>query len=109
MAATNPNKGIYDVRLPETGATLIDIVNSKSVDNISSISICNQHASTAAVVTLFLDDELGNANSEVHIINGVSIPAGVTLVLSSNVSFDNSIYALKLTNTGGLDLSIIIR
>jgi|21_taG_2_1085346.scaffolds.fasta_scaffold16689_2 hypothetical protein len=108
MAVTNPNRGIYDVRATETGATLIDIVNDKSVGNISSISICNQHASTAAVVTLFLDDGLGNPNSEVHIINGVSIPAGATMMLN-NVSFDNKIYALKLTNTGGLDLSIIIR
>ena len=80
--ATNPNPGIYDVTAAETGATLIEMLSNSASGAISSISICNQHASTDAVVTLYLDDEKGEVNSDIHIINNVSIPAGTTLVLS---------------------------
>ena len=107
MALTNPHTNIYDVHSVSSGVTMIDRFSNKG--NLDSISICNQHASTTAVVTLYLDDGLGNDNSDVHIINAVSIPAGTTLVLDGNVNFNNDTYDLKITNTGGVPLSIITR
>jgi len=105
MAVTEVSKGIYDVTATESAATLIPFESTKG---ISSIAICNQHGSTAAVINLILDDELGSTN-DIYIIKNVSIPAGVTLVLNDFFSFNTSIHSLKLTNTGGVPLSIIIR
>ena len=107
MALTNPHTNIYDVHSVSSGVTMIDRFSNKG--NLDSISICIQHAATTAVVTLYLDDCLGNDNSDVHIINAVSIPAGTTLVLDGNVNFNNDTYDLKITNTGGVPLSIITR
>jgi hypothetical protein len=107
MAITNPNRGIWDVHSASTGLELIAVKKSKGA--LKSISIANQHASTAVVVSLYLDDGLGEDNSNVFLIGPVSIPSGVTLVLDSNVSFDNDVYALKITTTGTGPISIIAR
>ena len=80
--------------------------------SFKSISITNQHASAAAVVSLFLDDGRDSgavADSHIFLAGPISIPSGVTLFLD-NVNFDNDIYALKITNSGsGLPISIIAR
>jgi len=107
MALTNPSRNIWDVQSVSSAVEMIAV--KKNRGSLNSISINNQHASTEAVVSLFLDDGLGNANSDVFIVGPISIPSGVTLVLEDNVSFDNDIYSLKITNTGGLPLSIIAR
>ena len=74
-----------------------------------SMSITNQHASTAATVSLYLHDGGGDADSQVYIAGPVDIPSGVTLYLE-NVSFDNDIYNLYITTAGsGHPLSIIAR
>ena len=106
MAVTEVSKGIYDVTATESAATLIPFESGKG--GINSIAICNQHGSTDAVVSLILDDELGSTN-DIYIVKGVSIPAGVTLVLKSFFTFNTNVHSLKLTNTGGVPLSIIIR
>ena len=106
MAITNPNRGIWDITSAETYEMIAVKTNKGS---FKSISITNQHASAAAVVSLFLDDGLGIANSDVFLAGPISIPSGVTLFLD-NVNFDNDIYALKITNSGsGLPISIIAR
>jgi hypothetical protein len=106
MAITNPNRGIWDI----TSAGAYEMIAVKTnKGSFKSISITNQHASAAAVVSLFLDDGLGIANSDVFLAGPISIPSGVTLFLD-NVNFDNDIYALKITNSGsGLPISIIAR
>jgi len=107
MALTNPNVNIWDVTSASTGDELIAV--DKGRGTLKSISITNQHASTATIVSLFLDDGLSAANSDVFLAGPVSIPGGVTLRLD-NVSFNNSIYALKITTlAGGYPLSIIAR
>jgi len=106
MAVTEVTYNAFNVTAAESAATLIPVEQGRG--GIGSISICNQHATDTAVVTLILDDVIGSTNS-IHIINIVSIPAGVTLMLDGNVSFDNSIHELKITNTGGIPLSVIAR
>ena len=109
MALTNPNRGIWDVTSTSSALELIAIKKGKG--NLKSISITNQHASTGTKISLFLDDGLasGDGSSEVFIAGPIEIPAGVTLQLD-NVSFDNDVYALKITTgSGGYPLSIIAR
>ena len=108
MAITNPNVNIWDVT---SAGTYELIAVDKGRGTLSSISITNQHASDDAIVSLFLDDGEGDDDSNVFLAGPVSIPGGVTLFLD-NVSFNNAIYALKLTHqwpSAGLPLSIIAR
>jgi len=112
MAITQQAQGVFDVTSTNENATLIDFnlepFVEKNKGKIRSISICNQDGSSAAVVSLILRDSSGSTN-DIYIIKSVSIPTGVTLVLDDHVSFDNKVYVLKLTNSGGAPLSIIIR
>tara|TARA_R100000152_G_C6688550_1_gene120731 strand:+ start:455 stop:778 length:324 start_codon:yes stop_codon:yes gene_type:complete len=107
MALTNPNRNIWDVTSASSGLELIPLKKAKG--NLKSISITNQHSSTATTVSLYLDDGDGDADSDIFLAGPISIPGGVTLELD-NVSFDNDIYALKITTlSGGYPLSIIAR
>lgn len=84
--------------------TLIPIHGSGGA--IKSVSICNQHASNAITVSLYLDDDTNTS----YIIKNVRIHPGTTLVLDHNISFDNSVLGLKLTTAGtGLPVSVIIK
>ena len=106
MAVTEVSRNFFDITSTQSDATLITHEAKRGA--ISSISISNQHASTDAVFDLYLKDELGTANN-IYIIKGVRIPAGTTLVLDDIVSFNNDMYSMKFTNTGGAPLSLIMR
>ena len=72
-----------------TTTTLIDTNSNRG--GISSISICNQHASNVINIDVYLDD-------------------GTTLLLDHNLSFDNTVLSLKLVTTGsGLPVSVIVK
>tara|TARA_R100001086_G_scaffold2307_2_gene1579 strand:- start:947 stop:1255 length:309 start_codon:yes stop_codon:yes gene_type:complete len=100
------SKGVLNI----TSATTTTLINKfRQQGNINQITICNKHASTDAVVTLAIDDLEGDQQSEVAIVSGLTIPAGVTLLLDHDIAFDNDTQALILTNTGGTPLSVIIK
>ncbi len=94
--------GLYNIA---SATTTVLIPKNGTRGLINSISICNTHASTAATITLFLDDDTNQS----YITNGVRLFAGTTMLLDHDLSFDNSVLALKLTNTGGTPLSVIIK
>tara|TARA_R100000005_G_C4970281_1_gene183529 strand:- start:580 stop:876 length:297 start_codon:yes stop_codon:yes gene_type:complete len=95
--------GLYHITSATT-TTLIE--KEKRRGNINSVSICNQHDTVSADVDLYLDDDTNQS----YIIKNVIIPPGVTLLLDHNLSFNNSVLALKLTTTGtGLPISVIIK
>tara|TARA_R100001224_G_C3924651_1_gene116555 strand:+ start:71 stop:394 length:324 start_codon:yes stop_codon:yes gene_type:complete len=95
--------GLYHITSATT-TTLID--SERNRGSINSISICNQHASDQIKVDLYLDD----GTNQSYIIKNVVIYQGTTLVLDHNISFDNSVLALKLTTTGtGLPVSVIVK
>ena len=81
---------------------------SNETGNISSILIANEHASTALVVDLFLDDV--DSADDFFIIKNVEIAEGSTLVLQDNLSFDINKFSLKITTQGtGVTATIIIK
>ena len=106
MANTNPNRGVWDI---DTTGDYILFDYKKNKGGIKTLSIVNQHASTATTFNLYLDDGLGNGNSKIYIAANMSIPAGAILELD-NVSFDNDIYKLVF-NTASISgpINIIAR
>ena len=104
MAVTQVSRNVFDVTSTQT-ATLIAHESNKGP--VRSALISNQHATDDAVFSLYLDPEVV-AGNDIYIIKGVKIPAGTSMVVPI-VGFDNTVYALKFTNSGGAPLSIIIR
>ena len=90
--------GLFDIQ-SATDTTLIEKYAISG--SIGQISICNQHATTAITVDLYLDDEKSANDSKCYIIKNVSIPGGVTLLLDHGISFDSSVLALKIKTVGG--------
>jgi|TARA_R110002124_G_scaffold48276_1_gene142731 hypothetical protein len=74
---------------------------------ISSINICNAHASNAATVRLFLHD--GTDGNDTSFVEGLVIPAGASLLLTEGLSFNDDLLALKIAITGTVDLNVIIK
>tara|TARA_R100001015_G_C4434873_1_gene30631 strand:+ start:119 stop:433 length:315 start_codon:yes stop_codon:yes gene_type:complete len=104
MAVTQISRNVFDV----TGSNdTVLITHESNKGPVSSALISNQHATDDAVFSLYLDPEI-LASNNIYIIKGVKIPAGTSMVVPI-VGFDNTVYALKFTNSGGAPLSIIIR
>jgi len=73
---------------------------------ISKILIANVNTSNAVNVTIDLND----GTNTYTIIKEVEIPVKSTLVLSDNLSFDSSIYNLRITTSGtSPNVTVIIK
>ena len=96
-------KGLFNI----SSATTTTLISKNTFNGgISSISIANCSSSNTVTVTLYLDDD----TNQTSYIENVVIPTGTTLVLDHNISFDNSVLALKLTTTGtSPDVNVIIK
>ena len=99
-------KGLYNITSATT-TTLIDFYKGKG--SISSIRLTNVHSSTDVTVDLFLE----HAKSTKSYILKTDIP-GKSSIFLENVSFNNSVLALKIITAGaGLGahtpLSVIIK
>ena len=90
-----------------TTTTLLQASDKQATGNISKINISNNHATTVATVSLFLD--LVSGSGDFYFFKSVVIPIGVSLVFDDKPSFNIDNYSLKLTNAGSDDLSIIIK
>jgi len=94
--------GLYIIEA--AGTTVLVPAKSQTLDYegrngrgiVKSISICNGSSSNAATVRLFLDD----TTNEVSIVENLVIPAGVTLFLNEDLSFNNSVLSMQLTVAG---------
>lgn len=76
--------------------------------NIRKITIANfsDHAD-GATVNLFLQNA---AAADFYFFKNVNIPKGASLVLDDNLSFDSSVYSLKMYSTGTSPaLTVIIK
>ena len=74
--------------------------------NVNSINIANTNNTTASIIDLYLDD-LTSAH-EYYFFKNVNLPAGASLFLDKDLSFDISKYTLKLKATGTTNLTVII-
>ena len=74
---------------------------------IGKISIANFSDNAAdAIVNLFLND---GSVTDLYLCKNVAIPKGVTLILEDNLSFDSSVYNLRISNAGtSPDITVII-
>ena len=80
--------GLYNIS-DETIHTLV--AQDSGAGKLTSINICNAHASIDAVVRLFLDD----GTNQTSIVQNLTIPAGVTLFLNEGLSFNTSVLAVN--------------
>ena len=76
--------------------------------NIAKITIANfSDNADGATVNLFLQNA---AAADFYFIKNVNIPKGATLVLEDNLTFDVSIYSLKMYSVGTAPaLTVIIK
>ena len=82
--------------------------NRVASGNINKISIANfsDHAD-GATVNLFLQNA---SAADFYFFKNVNIPKGASLVLDDNLSFDGSVYSLKMYSTGTSPaLTVIIK
>tara|TARA_Y100001937_G_scaffold16858_1_gene23253 strand:+ start:865 stop:1167 length:303 start_codon:yes stop_codon:yes gene_type:complete len=90
-----------------TGTSAVELLSRGSNSNdISSILLSSVHASTAAIVDLFIQDSSLNTY---YFIKGVTIPLGTSLVLTDNLNFNNSNKGFALfiiLSAGSVDVHI---
>tara|TARA_R100000005_G_C4899825_1_gene142536 strand:- start:32 stop:340 length:309 start_codon:yes stop_codon:yes gene_type:complete len=91
---------------PGTDPSLISKGALSSAGSISKISIACTHDSVDLIVDrLYID----NGTEEFDIIANVKVPVGTTLILKDVLSFDASIFDLKIKTTNSSNCSIIIK
>ena len=69
-----------------TGELTQELIEVGRNIKVSSIALCNIHASTTCTVDLYIEKVGGGVY---YITKGVALPVGVTLI-QDNISFDNS-------------------
>ena len=98
-----------------TGSTGVDvelIAPKSGITNINSILITNTHASAAATITLFLEDNPTAAAANIYkILSLYTIARNDYLLLDKEgmINFDNNIYGLYITVGSSDTLDIMIK
>ena len=93
---------IYKNISSATTETLI-AKNGSVSGNISKINIANHDNSDLVIVKLYLYD-----GTNTYTITENTIPPLVTLVLDDNLSFDKSIFDLKIETSTTAEITVII-
>ena len=98
---------IYTAITSATTTTLIT-KGANVTGRISKITICNNSTNPATSISVHL--WTGSGGDPVHpFVHNVTIPSGATLVLEDNLSFDSSVYNLRISNAGtSPDITVII-
>ena len=95
--------GLFNI---SSATTTTLIPKGESAGKINSVSIANCNASNVVTITLYLDD----GTNQTSYVENMVIPAGTTLVLDHNLSFNNYKLGLKLTTAGtSPDVNVIIK
>ena len=100
-----------------TSATTEDLIKRDGDvgGKIGKMTIANYSDSNEVTIDVFLEDNAASestdaSNNKYHFINKVVIPVGASLVLTDNLSFNKSLYYLRLTTVGTSPLvSVIIK
>ena len=99
---------IYTNVTTSPATTTLIAKSDKVVGRINKITIANfSDDANGATVNLFLQNA---AAVDYYFCKNVNIPKGATLVLDDNLSFDGSVYDLKMLSTGTSPaLTVIIK
>lgn len=99
---------IYTNVTTSPATTTLIAKSDKVVGRINKITIANfSDDANGATVNLFLQNA---AAVDYYFCKNVNIPKGATLVLDDNLSFDGSVYDLKMYSTGTSPaLTVIIK
>ena len=99
---------IYTNVTTSPATTTLIAKSDKVVGRINKITIANfSDDANGATVNVFLQNA---AAVDYYFCKNVNIPKGATLVLDDNLSFDGSIYNLKMYSTGTSPaLTVIIK
>jgi hypothetical protein len=92
-----------------TSGTSTDLISNSKVETgrISKVYISNNN-STAEAVSVYLET-LADANVDYYFIKDLSIPAKTAFILDECLSFDISLYKLKIDHDSSTNLTIIIK
>ena len=92
-----------------TSGTSTDLISNSKVETgrISKVYISNNN-STAEAVSVYLET-LANASVDYYFIKDLSIPAKTAFILDECLSFDISLYKLKIDHDSSTNLTIIIK
>ena len=73
------------------------------------MTICNNSDNPATDISVHLWGG-GGGDPVYKIVHNMTIPSGATLVLEDNLSFDSSVYNLRISNAGtDPDITVIIK
>ena len=99
---------IYTNVTTSPATTTLIAKSDKVVGRINKITIANfSDDANGATVNVFLQNA---AAVDYYFCKNVNIPKGATLVLDDNLSFDGSVYDLKMYSTGTSPaLTVIIK
>tara|TARA_R100000700_G_scaffold13625_1_gene19347 strand:+ start:2464 stop:2769 length:306 start_codon:yes stop_codon:yes gene_type:complete len=99
---------IYTNVTSSPATTTLIAKSDKVVGRINKITIANfSDDANGATVNVFLQNA---AAVDYYFCKNVNIPKGATLVLDDNLSFDGSVYDLKMYSTGTSPaLTVIIK
>ena len=90
-----------------TTTTLLSNTDKQQTGKIKSINISNNHNTSHATISLFLDSN--STSDDYYFFKTLNLPKGTSLFLNEGLSFNIERYALKFTNADSNDISIIIK
>ena len=84
------------------------ITKGRGKGAISKITIANHHDSLSNTINLYLYDDTPSAE-QTYVITETTIPPRATLALDDNLSYNSSVYHLKITTSSAATTTIIIK
>lgn len=97
-------RGLFNITTSAT-TELLPIYGTRG--NVKSIRLSNYSAANDITIDLYLEDGSSNLS---YIINDLVIPVATTLLLTEELSFDNSVLGMKIVTSGTTPLlSVIIK
>lgn len=100
-------KKYVNITSTPTTTILLSNADKQQTGKIKSINISNNHNTSHATISLYLDSN--STNDDYYFFKTLNLPKGTSLFLNEGLSFDINNYALKFTNADSDDISIIIK
>jgi len=98
------------VNINTSATAAVELISDPKTESgrISKIHICNKR-SAAEVISVYLE-KIADSSVDYYFVKGLSIPANTSLLLEDCLSFNISLYKLKIDDfSASNDLTIIIK